>query len=141
MYSRGEQLGDWKSTLKKVRDTVHKIFPRELSPSRMLEKVASDQKKKLAKRASTLLATSEKANADANVATSKRIAALQLQALPSVSALNPISMNADQPTFDAPATVKKAAEKDYTGFLLFGALALGGVLYVIRTRHGRGSRK
>jgi len=133
MYSNSQNLGDWKSTLKKVRDTVHKIFPRELSPSRMLEKVASDQKKKLAKRANTLLASSEKANADANVATSKRIAALQLQALPSVSALNPISMSADQPTFDAPAKAK-AAEKDYTGFLLFGALALAGALYVIRSR-------
>jgi len=133
MYSNSQNLGDWKSTLKKVRDTVHKIFPRELSPSRMLEKVASDQKKKLAKRANTLVATSEKANADADAATSARIASLQLQALPSVSSFSPISANADQPVFDAPAKTK-AAEKDYTGFLLFGALALGGVLYVIRSR-------
>jgi len=46
MYVSDPQLGDWKSTLKKVRDVVHKFIPRELSPTRMIEKWGTDQKKK-----------------------------------------------------------------------------------------------
>jgi hypothetical protein len=37
-----------------MRDTVHKIFPRELSPTRMLEKWSSDQAKKAKKKSEVI---------------------------------------------------------------------------------------
>jgi hypothetical protein len=52
-------------TLKKVRDAVHKIFPRELSPTRLAEKYGSDLKKKGAAKIAAATATSE-AHASAN---------------------------------------------------------------------------
>lgn len=42
----GDQLGDIKSFIKKARAIVHKAFPRELSPTRMIEKWSDEQKKK-----------------------------------------------------------------------------------------------
>jgi hypothetical protein len=126
-------LGNFADTLKKVRKVVHSIFPRELSPSRMLEKYASDTKKKAAKKISDATAKSIAANASADAASSARIATLQLQTLPAVPGL---AMNADQPVFEqsASAPVKAKAPTDYTPYLWLSAFALAGVLYVIRRR-------
>lgn len=54
MYVRANSLGnvgDIKSFLKKTRDVIHKAFPRELSPTRLLEDYQSKQKKKAAEKA------------------------------------------------------------------------------------------
>lgn len=83
MYTGNEQLGDWKSFIKKTRDIVHKAFPRELSPSRMLEKYASDTKKKSAAKLSTLQSASDVKNAADDVALAKKIQNLEASALPS----------------------------------------------------------
>jgi lipoprotein-anchoring transpeptidase ErfK/SrfK len=126
MY-QNTQLGNFADTLKKVRKVVHSIFPRELSPSRMLEKYASDTKKKAAKTINAATDKSAALNLAADSDVSKRIATLQLQTLP---------ITTDQPTFETnvPAPAKPKAETDYTPYLWLGAFALAGALYVIRRR-------
>jgi hypothetical protein len=125
MYSRDAQLGDWKSTLKKVRKVVHSIFPRELSPSRMLEKYASDTKKKATAKITNLSSASATANATADAATSSKIATLQLTAG---------AVNEDQPTFETAAPIKTPEPFDATPYMWLGVFALVGALYVIRSR-------
>lgn len=49
-------VGDLKSFLKKSRAFIHKFIPRELSPTRMLEKYTSDQQKKANANAAALKA-------------------------------------------------------------------------------------
>lgn len=44
------EMAGLKETLAKVRKAVHKIFPRELSPTRLAEKYGADAKKKGAAR-------------------------------------------------------------------------------------------
>lgn len=106
MYSEAQQLGDWKSTLKKVRDTVHKIFPRELSPSRMLEKYASDTKKKTAARGAAVVSKSVAENAAADATLQKKLDALTATIVPGGSALAftspPQSTSAPAPAIDPP---------------------------------------
>jgi MYXO-CTERM domain-containing protein len=125
MY-QNTQLGNFADTLKKVRKVVHSIFPRELSPSRMLEKYASDTKKKAAKSINTATDKSTALNLAADSDVSKRIATLQLQTLPMT----------DQPTFEANVTppAKARAESDFTPYLWVGAFALAGAFFVIRRR-------
>lgn len=134
MYSREQvQLGgffdDAKKLHNKVRKAIHKVIPRELSPTRLLDKYVADTKKKNAAKVAKTSGASERANIAADAATSARIATLQLQALPAVT-----SFAADQPTFEAspPAKVKKPF--DATPYLWLGAFALAGALYVIRKR-------
>lgn len=106
MYSDSQQLGDWKTALKKVRDTVHKIFPRELSPSRMLEKYASDTKKKTAARGAAVVSKSAAANAAADTALQKKLDALTATIVPGGSALAftspPQNTSASAPASDPP---------------------------------------
>lgn len=49
-------VGDLKSFLKKSRAFIHKFIPRELSPTRLLEKYTSDQQKKANAKATALKA-------------------------------------------------------------------------------------
>lgn len=100
MYQQPQHLGDWKSTLKKVRDVVHKDFPRELSPSRMLEKYASDTKKKTAARATAVVDKSTAENAAADIAQKKRLDALTAAIVPGAAAL---SFTNPSPITSAPA--------------------------------------
>jgi len=130
MY-QNTQLGNFADTLKKVRKVVHSIFPRELSPSRMLEKYASDTKKKAAKSISAATDKSVAANNAADAANSARIARLQLQTLPNLPGV--ATMNADQPVFEnASPPAKSKQEVDYTPYLWLGAFALAGALFAIR---------
>lgn len=46
MYSTGQTVGGLKDFVKKVRKSIHKLHPRELSPTRMIDKYQSDSKKK-----------------------------------------------------------------------------------------------
>lgn len=121
MYARDGQLGDWKSTLAKVRKSVHRIFPRELSPTRMLEKYASDTKKKSAAKLSTLQSASDARNAADDEALAKKIQTLELTALPPSSSqtnlLDAVPGHASAPnTTPDPLTV--------AGLFGVGALAL-----------------
>ena len=126
MY-QNTQLGNFSDTLKKVRKVVHKIFPRELSPSRMLEKYVTDAKNKAAAKLTNLTNASVTANEKADAATVSRIATLQLQTLPDPSA------SGDTPSFNAPP-VKVKEPFDSTPYLWLGVFALAGALYVIRSR-------
>lgn len=119
MIAQPQHLGDWRSAMKKARDFVHKAFPRELSPSRMLEKVASDSKKKNAARLTKVQTESLASNAAADLATQTRIAQLQAQTAPVGIAL---------PQAPASAPPAKAKETDFTSYGLLAALLLGGVL-------------
>lgn len=121
MYPQSQNLGDWRTALKKARDIVHKAFPRELSPSRMLEKYASDTKKKSAAKLSTLQSASDVKNATDDAALANKIKNLEMTALPSSSPKSipfpggSASASAPNPTLDTAIVA---------GLLGVGALAL-----------------
>jgi len=73
VYQPDHNLDGWKETLAKVRKTVHKIFPREASPTRLLEKYATDTKKKSAAKLSTQTTASELKNAAEDAALAAKI--------------------------------------------------------------------
>ncbi len=133
MY-QNTQLGGFMDELTKVRKFVHKFIPRELSPTRMLEKYASDSKKKAAAKLTTANAASTSKNASADAALSKKIATLQLQTLPAIPGVTSLAADKiDQPTFNAPIA-KAATPTDFTPYLWLAAFGLAGALYVIRSR-------
>lgn len=123
MYPQAQPLGDWKSFLKKTRDVVHKAFPRELSPSRMLEKYASDTKKKSARKLSTLRVASDAKNAADDAALAKKIAALESIALPSSA---PKSI----PLSNPPASAGASAPDTTPNTMLLAGLFSAGALAI-----------
>lgn len=118
-------LGDWKSTLKKVRDTVHKIFPRELSPTRLMEKYVVDQKKKGAAKLTKVATSMDAANAAADASLAAKLSQLQT-ALPGPASFSTPETAA---TPGAPIALSTSSEgiAEYLPYLL-GA---GGLLLVV----------
>lgn len=99
-------------------------MPRELSPTRMLEKYASDTKKKSAKKLVTLQTTSDAKNAADDAALKAKIAALESVALPSAS-FN--SKSPEGSPVSAPTTTPDP-------FLLAGLIGAGALLLYLGTR-------
>lgn len=121
MYSESQNLGDWKTNLKKARDIVHKIFPRELSPSRLLEKYAADTKKKTAAKGAAVIAKSEAENVAADAALKKKLDALTASVVPAA----PLNFSDDSvPNMSAPAP-------DATPNYLVVALGAGALTLLI----------
>lgn len=101
---QSSQLGDWKSFLKKTRDLVHRTMPRELSPTRLLEKYAVDTKKKSAAKLATVGAKSAAENAAADASLQKRLDALTSAVVPpGAAALDFASAPISQTSAPAPA--------------------------------------
>ena len=133
MYGQPQNLGDWKSFIKKTRDLVHKAFPRELSPTRMLEKYASDTKKKNAAKLAKVATQSEAANAAADASTQARITALQTQALP-VFAMNATSKMTPQVP-EAASIPASDVQTDWVSYGAIAAVVLGAV--IVFSRRGK----
>lgn len=87
----GQNLDGFSDVLKKVRKKVHSIFPRELSPTRMIEKWGTDQKKKSDAKIAKIHADSAAASAAiANTAPAAAISQLAASAS-GPSPLSPMS--------------------------------------------------
>lgn len=128
-YDRAQQLG---GTLTKVRKFLHKFAPRELSPTRMLEKYATDTKKKGAAKLAAVATTSNAKNAAADAVLAQQLAKLNLTT-PSAMLNDPLpdEIKADFPT---PNKVAKPVMPNWTPWALGGALALGAVMLYRRRR-------
>lgn len=114
-------LGSFGSFLKKFRKIVHNTMPRELSPTRLLEKMGVDQKKKGDAKIATIKTktAADAAAFDAQQATvKKQLAALNSPAIPTAA---PIATS-------APATDNTML---YAGV---AALAIGAAL-LLRRKH------
>ncbi len=122
-----QPVAGFSDTLAKVRKVVHSIFPRELSPSRLAEKYASDLKKKGAAKVAAAAAES-----DAHVAAGDELLQKQLDVLQAAlpSGALPLSLAAP------PATLSHAAPKatNYTPWIVGG---VAGVLAIILATRGR----
>jgi LPXTG-motif cell wall-anchored protein len=127
MYTDAAQLGSLKSFFKKSRDLVHKFIPRELSPTRMLEKYSSDnQKKGDAKLASIKSKTAN--DAKLFEANQKKIAALNASLSSALPGANSFAANSAPSANNAPATDNTWL---YAGA---AALAVGAVLLVLKKK-------
>ena len=122
MYVQPENLGDWKSTLKKVRDVVHKFIPRELSPTRMIEKWGTDQKKKADKKSVEISHMSDDSAA--------ALAAAQEQ-LSTVAAAGqvPGSLNFQNPV--APLLPTAAPIENNPPYLLYSAAGIAALALIL----------
>ncbi len=126
MGAYDEQLGDWKTSLKKVRDTVHKIFPRELSPTRLMEKMQTDKKKKDAAKLTKLASSADAANAAADASLAMKISQLQATALP-----GPLSLQTPQAGENPEAPLAYQTDSNYLPYVI-GAAGLLALLLVAR---------
>lgn len=117
MYVRDPQLEGFSETLAKVRKAVHKIFPRELSPTRLAEKYGADAKKKGAARLAKVAAISAEHSTAADAALTSQIALLD--------AALPDEIAAD---FPAPAAPKKTALPAWAPWAVGGAFAAAAIL-------------
>jgi hypothetical protein len=108
MLHANYQVAGFSETLAKVRKAVHKIFPRELSPSRMAEKFGSDAKKKAAKKIATAQIESE-THAAANDALLKRQLDVLQAAMPVSGVVLPFDTMPHDTSFAPTATVPVAA--------------------------------
>lgn len=131
MIVQNQNLGDWRSFIKKTRDIVHKAFPRELSPSRMLEKYAADTKKKAATKLSKLTSASDAKNAAADAALTMKIQNLESVALPS-SAPKSIPFPAA-----SPGSVASAPDTTPNTLMLVGMFGAGALAIYFVSRRKR----
>lgn len=136
MIVQNQNLGDWRSFIKKTRDIVHKAFPRELSPSRMLEKYAADTKKKAATKLSKLASASDTKNAADDAALAKKIATLESMALPS-SAPKSIPFSAASAMGTSPGTVASAPDTTPNTLMLAGLFGAGALAIYFLSRRKR----
>jgi len=131
MYMDEPQLGDWKSTLKKVRDTVHKIFPRELSPTRMIEKYGSDAKKKADKKSVEISHMTDASSAALDAA---QVSLAQVQAAGAApGAIGTPNVNFQNPVAPVPSSVAPVVnDPPYLLYSAAGIAALALILLVTR---------
>jgi hypothetical protein len=131
--ARRQQLGNFASTIAKIRKAVHKIFPRELSPTRMAEKYASDAKKKGAKKLAAVSIESDARNKAGDELLQRQMATLQA-AIPGLapgavpSGLLPFGPIDNLPAPTAPAVPARNLTPWIVG---------GGLLAVIAIAAGR----
>lgn len=115
----------FKESLAKVRKTVHKIFPRELSPSRLAEKYGSDAKKKGVAKVAKATAVSIQ-----HAATNDQLLAMQINTL---NAALPENLDpADEFTVPAPATLIQNKVDSIRPWLIGGGV-LGLLALVYRS--------
>ena len=111
-------------TLAKVRKEVHKIFPRELSPTRLAEKYGADAKKKGAKKLAAVGTVSDANNAAADAALAAQLETIR-KAAPSATGLPLVS---SAPKSDPFASVTAAAAPaSYPPWLPGAAVAIAAV--------------
>jgi hypothetical protein len=117
------EMAGLKETLAKVRKAVHKIFPRELSPTRLAEKYGADAKKKGAARVQAV----------ADEAAARKTAGDEVlrRQLAQINAAMPgtVSPDAFAPAAQSSVTVKASSERgDYALWIIGGTLAAGAAL-------------
>lgn len=134
----GTQLGDVKSFIKKARAIVHKVFPRELSPTRLIEDWSEKQKQKqkvaLAKQ-KTATDAAQQLQLDTVKKAGAQIAALERFA-PTVDGAAGVqtSVSPGAAGRDDPAALGDSLSNTKIAFLL---LAAGGAFYLIAKRRNR----
>lgn len=118
-YGGNPGVGGFMDVVKKIRKVVHSIAPRELSPSRMLEKYQSDQAKKVKAK---LASNSAKQAAELNKIKADSLAQIKADAAVPVqsSGLVPVATNA--PTDNSP---------------IYMAAAVGGLLLILLAAKGK----
>lgn len=128
--------------LSKVRKAIHKVIPRELSPTRMLEKMQKDKQEKAALKLEAEETARAAANKVAEAETAAQVAILQANALPSQPTQTfPLVENSFGPANPAtmlPTSAPATASDNTAIYVGLGALGvLGAVLLLTR----KGSRK
>lgn len=121
---RGVPVSGFSETLAKVRKAVHKIFPRELSPTRLAEKYASDAKKKGAKKLAAVSVKSDATNAAADAALAAQLETIR-KAVPASVGLPLVTSAPKSDPFASVASQAAAPETNYTPWIIGGALAVG----------------
>lgn len=119
MRRRSQHVDGFSESLAKVRKAVHKIFPRELSPTRLAEKYGADQKKKAAKKLASVSIESNARNAAADQVLERQLATIRAT-LPGTIGPLPLAMSAPK----TPPSVR-ASSPNYVPALI-GAAALAG---------------
>jgi hypothetical protein len=119
-------LRGFKESLAKVRTAVHKIFPRELSPTRLAEKYGSDAKKKGAKKLAAVGTVSEAKNAAADELLARQLETIRA-AVPQ-STLLPFTTSAPK----TPPALVVAPATDYVPWIIGGGFALAAAIILFR---------
>lgn len=121
MLRRADNLDGFSETLAKVRRAVHKIFPRELSPTRLAEKYGADAKKKGAARVAAV-AKEAAARQEAGDELLRRQLATINAAMP--GAVSPAAIAAaDRAAAQSPVTVKVSTARNVAPWIAGGTVA------------------
>lgn len=119
-------VGDFKSSLAKVRKQIHRIFPRELSPTRLLEQYQT----KSARRAKAKIDATQAATADAELRAESLSSQLAAQQIALQSFAPGGAAGAPSPAGDSGA---RAGMDTAPGLpILLGGLAVvAGIIYIV----------
>lgn len=119
MLRRADNLDGFSETLAKVRKAVHKIFPRELSPTRLAEKYASDAKKKGAARVAAVAKESEARQAAGDEVLRRQLETINA-AMPGVVPANLVAASAAGST---PTSMQaRPAARNYAPWIVGGSV-------------------
>lgn len=125
MLRRVDNLAGFAQSLAKVRKAVHKIFPRELSPTRLAEKYGADQKKKGAAKVAAVAAESEAHRAASDELLQRQLAVINAAA-PGIVAPAMLA-----PASQSPASIQaRVATRNYAPWII-GATLAGGALLLL----------
>lgn len=127
MNRRAENVDGFSETLAKVRKVVHKIFPRELSPTRLLEKYAADTKRRGQAKVAAAAAESQ-AHKDASDELLRRQLATINAAMPGVIAPEALNAPASQLPMAVRASSAGPARTNYVPWIVGGALTIGALM-------------
>lgn len=123
MYRYAHNVDGFAETLAKVRKAVHKIFPRELSPTRLAEKYGADQKKKGAAKIAAVAAESEAHRAASDELLARQLAVINAAA-PGIVAPSMLAPASQSP----PAVRARVATANYAPWIIGGAALAGAAL-------------
>jgi len=120
-YGGNPGVDGFSDELKKVRDVVHKAFPRELSPTRLIEKYGADMKKKASLK---FASNAAKQTAELDKIKTDSIAKIQADAANGIASSGLVPVAQPAPTDNSP---------------IYMAAAAGGLLLLLLVAKGKSS--